>query len=302
MDIQRYLDHSFVVKSSILIGEILPPRMGYWFADTLSRLLSSFENSDLSRAVRANQWVVQGECLDKEELVAATRSVLTHAGRCYYDLYNTWNDTRALQAMAPITTQIEQFIDFSRSGEGTLVVAPHLSNFDLVVRALASYGLKAKILTLENPTGGNRVQNKLRETTGLDITPLGDPRVYGETIRYLKDGGVAATGVDRPFPGRKKKHQVNFLGRPSALPVGYIRMALAADIPVTVVAAKMLPSKKYTMLYSGPVYLKRFQDRVKETVYNAEMILEVIGDYILQAPEQWLMYYPVWPEVMDIVP
>jgi len=302
MNVQRLLNHSWVVKTSIFIGESLPPKLGYAVTRGFARFLTAFRNSDLSRHVRANQWVAQGENLSYEELVQATRSVLTHAGRCYYDLYHTWTDIQAQREMVPISDPIEEFIAATKSQQGTLVVAPHLSNFDLAVRALASYGLKAKILTLENPTGGQRVQNKLRETTGLDITPLGDPKVYSEVIQHLKDGGVAATGVDRPSPKRKKRHQVQFLGRPSALPVGYIRLALAADVPITVVAAKMLPSQKYSLLHSGPITLKKFSDRVKEVVYNAEMILEIIGEYILQAPEQWLMYYPVWPELMEEVP
>lgn len=302
MDLQRYLDHQWVVRTSILIGETFPPRLGYRIARSLARLLTWFENSDLSQAIRANQWVAQGEDLSHPELVAATQAVLTHAGKCYYDLYHTWRDEQALLEMVPNCPAIEDFIDYTQSGRGTLVVAPHLSNFDLVVRALAAYGLKAKILTLENPSGGKKVQNKLRATTGLDITPLDGSGVYVDVIKHLKAGGVAATGVDRPFPKRKKKHQVNFMGRPSALPVGYIRLALAADVPITVVAAQKIAPQTYNLLNSGPLPLQRYQDRVQEVVKNAEMVLEVIAEYIHRAPEQWLMYYPVWPEVMELVP
>ncbi|MDZ7844557.1 MAG: lysophospholipid acyltransferase family protein [Anaerolineales bacterium] len=303
MDLQNYLGNKHVVKASIFVGETFPLRIGYRLAELFARFLTKFENSDLSRAIRANQWVAQGENLNHKELVSATRAVLTHAGTCYFDLYHTWRDPEALLERVPTSRSIEDFIEFTNRDEGVLVVAPHLSNFDLVIRALASYGFKAKILTLENPTSGNEVQNRLRATTGLDITPLNDPQVYEKVIKHLKSGGVAATGVDRPpQPVRKKRHPVNFLGRPSALPVGYIRMALAADVPIVVVAVKQLPTKDYTLLYSGPITLKRFDNRLEETIYNAEMILEHIGGYILQAPEQWLMYYPVWPDVMDLVP
>lgn len=291
-----------MVKASIFVGETFPPRVGYQLADLVARFLTKFENSDLSRAIRANQWVVQGEDLNREELISATRSVLTHAGKCYYDLYHTWRDEESLLRTVPTSQSIQDFIEFTKSGQGTLVVAPHLSNFDLVIRALATYGFEAKILTLENPTRGNEVQNRLRATTGLDITPLDSPQVYEKVIHYLKSGGVVATGVDRPNPDRKKRHQANFLGRPSALPVGYIRMALAADVPIIVVAAKQLPTKEYSLLYSGPINLKQHGNRLENTIYNAEMILDYIGNYILQAPEQWLMYYPVWPDVMELVP
>ena len=46
----------------------------------------------------------------------------------------------------------------------------------------------------------------------------------------------------------------------------------------------------------------QYADLVQEIVSNAEAVLEVLEGVILRAPDQWAMFYPVWPDVMDKVP
>jgi lauroyl/myristoyl acyltransferase len=253
----------------------------------------------MNRAIRVNQWVVHDESISERELHRINRAVLKHAARCYYDYYHSLDDEEAVRELVPKTDEIEAFLELSQKDEGVFVVAPHLSNFDLVVRALVMYGLKAKILSYGNPTGAYQIQNQIRASTGLDITPFQDANAYTETIAYLKGGGIAATGVDRPVQRRKQKHMVEFFGRPSALPVGHINIALAADVPISVVAVNMSADGTYQFLHTGPLPLQRHPNRIKEIILNAEMINEVMKGYIRQTPEQWLMYYPVWPQLMD---
>jgi predicted LPLAT superfamily acyltransferase len=35
---------------------------------------------------------------------------------------------------------------------------------------------------------------------------------------------------------------------------------------------------------------------------NTEMVLKVAEGYIRQAPYQWAMFYPVWPEALNEMP
>jgi len=180
-----------------------------------------------------------------------------------------------------------------------MVVSPHLSNFDLVVTKLVQEGFKGKVLSYPNPGSGYQLQNEIRTSRGMDIVPLGDSKLEAEIIAFLKNGGLAATGVDRPVPGRKRRHYVNFFGRPSPLPVGYLTTALAADVPVIAVSAYMLPTGQYGFMHSGPIPLKRYKNKLDEILINAEMVLKTLEGFIRQVPEQWLMYYPVWPDLED---
>ena len=108
------------------------------------------------------------------------------------------------------------------------------------------------------------------------------------------------TGVDRPY--ENAKHKPLFFGRPALLSDFYVRIALRVNIPVIVIAAKNLPGHRYTILASDPIPMEKFKDRDKEHIYNLESVLEVVADYIQQAPDEWSMFYPVWPEALTEIP
>ena len=299
MDLQSILNSKFSVRFSILIGKYLPPKIGYRVTRSLATFFSRLENADTTKSIRANQYIANGGTNTHQELIKKTQGVLEHAGKCYYDLYHFYNRPDMLESIVPFSEPMKEFIDLSHQDQGYMVVSPHLSNFDLVVTRLVQEGFNGKVLSYPNPGSGYQLQNDLRKSLGIDIVPLGDSKLEAEIIAFLKNGGVAATGVDRPVPGRKKRHYVNFFGRPSPLPVGYLTTALAADVPVIAVSAYMLPTGQYGFMHSGPITLKRYKNKLDEILLNAEMVLKTIEGFIRQVPEQWLMYYPVWPDLQD---
>jgi len=297
MDFQNILNSSFSVRTSILIGKYLPPGLGYRFSNRIASFLANKENLELSRNIRANQYVINGEKNTHHELVQISKDVLFHAGKAYYDFYHYIDKPEKLNLITPLSDSMKDFINLSNSNQGYLVVAPHMSNFDLVLSVVVNNGFVGKVLSYPNPGSGYQLQNEIRFSYGLELTPADKPNVNEEIIDYLKKGGIVATGVDRPLPGRKKRHYVNFFGRPSPLPLGYITTALAADVPIIVASAIMQADGKYDFLFSGPFTLKKYKNKLDDIKQNAEMILKHVEDFIRMAPKQWLMYYPVWPDL-----
>jgi len=293
--LQGLTNSRFGVRFGLWLGRSLPLKAAYAVANTLAYAISSRDNA-MTRAVRANQWVVRGENTTPEELDQAVQEVFQHAGRCFVDLYSNLTNPEKLKELAPLIPAAEELILHGKMyTQGAFIVAPHMSAFDLVLLAMAYHGLEAKVLTYSNPTGGYEIQNEIRASTGLDITPVRGPKTEKELCDYMRSGGIAVTGVDRPI--RRKSHRVTFFGRPSPLPTGHIRMALEADVPVVVAAVQYQPDGKYHLQLSKPIYMERYGDRSTTIRLNAEAVLRVIEGYISQAPSQWLMYYPVWPEV-----
>ena len=47
--------------------------------------------------------------------------------------------------------------------------------------------------------------------------------------------------------------------------------------------------------------MQKRSDRDEEILMNAEKVLEVAEVMIRQAPEQWSMFYPVWPDVLPML-
>ena len=299
MALKGIFNSKFSIQGSLLLGKYLPKNVGYQIISRIASFIAHRTDLDITRAIRANQFVVRGKCNSRQELINISKEVLEHAGRCFYDLYYTYSKPEVLSNLVPHSESMESFIELCADGRGYVVVAPHLSNFDLVVCGLVRYGLQAKVLSFPNPGKGYQFQNELRESFGLDVTPLGASNLEGEIIEYLKKGGVVATGVDRPIPGRKRRHFVNFFGQPSPLSAGYISTALAADVPVIVVKSYMLPDGTYGFQYADPLPMERIGNKIENIKHNTERILKQVEVYIKEVPGQWLMYYPVWPDVLN---
>jgi len=293
-----FLNSKLSVQISILIGKYLPKKIGYGIGRNIGSLIASFKKLDISRAIRANQYIVNGLRNSSEELVEKSKQVLTHAGKCYVDLYQVYDKPELLDTLVPITRSMRDFIDTCNQKQGYMVVAPHLSNFDLIMSSLVKYGFICKILSYSNPGSGYQLQNKIRRSIGLDILPLGDSSLEAKIVEHLKNGGIAATGIDRPVPGRKKRHYVKFFDRPSPMPLGYITTALAAEVPIIVVSTIMEPDGTYGFRWSEPIELKFYRNKIDSIRLNGERVLRKVEEFIKLAPEQWLMYYPVWPDIL----
>jgi KDO2-lipid IV(A) lauroyltransferase len=293
---QRFFNSSFGVNLGLTLGRLLPSNIGYDLASIGARILATRKNSSIVKAVRNNQQVVHYGKLNLEGLDRAVEEVFIHAGRCFVDLYHQLKSPLGLKDLSPLNPRLENLIIQSHSDtQGAFVVAPHLSNFDLVLLAAAYRGLKAQVLTYGNPTGGYQIQNDIRAQTGLDITPV-SLEVHQQAIENMRNGGLVITAIDRPI--RKKAHLMKFFGQPSPLPAGHIRMALEAAVPIIVVAAQMQNDLKYHLLVSDPIELQRHSDPKEEIRINGEAVLRVVESLIQQAPTQWLMYYPAWPDTL----
>ncbi len=295
MDLQKLTNSRFGVSLGLALGRITPPGLGYRLSALVARRIAARKDSPMVKAVRANQWVARGENLSPAELDEAVCQVFAHAGRCFVDLYHNLQNRQGLLSRVIDNAASQRLIEISQpGGQGCFFVAPHLSNFDIVMLALAYRGLQGQALTYGQPTGGYQIQNNIRAQTGLEITPVSD-EAHRKAIARLKAGGLVATGVDRPI--RRKAHSLTFFGRPSPLPAGHIRMAMQAGVPVLVGAAHMRPDGLYELLLSEPIPMQSHPDPDEAIRINGEAVLREIEIFIHQAPGQWLMYYPVWPEI-----
>jgi KDO2-lipid IV(A) lauroyltransferase len=299
MDLRSLTNTGFALRVMLNIAK-MPPKVGYLVGRLIASLIAVQKKSPLVNAVRTNQWVARGEQLSPEELDLAVKSVFQHAARCYFDFYHNLHSPEALLALSPPTPDGDYLIQRSQEGkQGLLVVGPHLSGFDLMLLACAHRGLKGQGLSPGQPPGGYQLQNRYRQSPGLKITPV-SMNTLQQAIQLMRNGGFAFTGVDRPVP--EEKHDLMFFGRPSKLPTGPVRLAMKADVPIIIVAARMQQDGKYHLLTSDQIPMVTHQKRNTAIIQNAETVLKTLETFIEQAPDQWLMFHPVWPEALAEVP
>jgi phosphatidylinositol dimannoside acyltransferase len=292
------LNSRYGTVAALWLGRSLPPRLGYWIAHHLGGFLGRNNRFAQAQAVRANQWVVHGGSLTRGELDQLVIATFRNSGRYLYDFFHNLRDPEAVLGMTEFQPSFLRYLE--RNGkESQLLVCPHLTNTDLVGRAAALSGLKMQVLSYPQPPGGYRLTNEIRREVGMDITPMSVTALRQATIR-LQNKGTVLTGIDRPV--NDHKYQPLFFGRPAALPVTHVRLALKVKVPVIVISGYLRPDGVYVVWASDPIPMRPHPDLKIETVRNAEAILEVVADAIRKIPEQWAMYYPVWPEALNELP
>jgi len=300
MTFWQTLFQNSLLKFLTFLGKILPRRIGLGIATIIGTFWGSLKFTPLIKAIRANQWVLHNQQLTKKELNTLPKVVFRSAAKCFFDYFYYLQRPEKLEKAIDFSPEAEATIQRIADQEPCVVVCPHLSNFDLMGYALSLKGVKVQVLTHPKPVATYEMQNKLRGKFGMTITPM-TLSAFREARKRLRAGGSILTGLDRPLEeGYREKYQPNFFGQPAHLPVAYVRMALEANAPVFVFAAAYLPNGKYYLVGSPPIYMKKKDNLEEEILFNAHQVLKEAEIIIKKYPQQWAMFYPVWPQFLGV--
>ena len=172
----------------------------------------------------------------------------------------------------------------------------HMGAYDLAGFAIALRKMNPQILSYPNPNAGYQYHNQLRIDRGLNVTPLSMSALH-QASQFLKSGGTVITGVDRPW--KNDNHQPRFFDEPSKIPVTTIQLALRTKVPVSIIACIRQKEGHYILHGTDPISMDPKDDRDQELIYNTEKVLSLAEPFIRQWPDQWAMFYPVWPQYMQ---
>lgn len=249
--------------------------------------------------VQANLGQVMGTEAPAELLAAKIRAVFELAIRNYYDLFRTLQLPREQVATAvdlpPEVDTIAQAV--IHSGRGVVLVMPHLGNFDLMAQAFGRYASRIQVLSLPNPPPGFELINEVRRQSGVEVTPLG-PGALKQALRLLRAGGLVGIAGDRPVS--ELDEPVPFFGRPARVPSGHVRLALKAEVPIVLGCCAYVPeTRRYALYLEPPMELVRSGDDDEDVKTNVLRVLERLEAMIRRWPEQWQIFVPVWPELVE---
>ncbi len=299
MLIQSFLYSRLASGLAMAISRAVPQSTGYSLAENIARTIGRLSGSAQQRAVRANQWIVSCQKLGSRDLDRVTESVFRFTGYVLYDFYHNVNRPRVIQEKVLFSPRMQHFMDVERHEGGFLFVVPHTGNFDLAGRAMALRGLEFQVLSYPQPPGGYKLQNKLRQVPGMEVTPMSLESMRSASQRLAR-GGIVITGMDRPL--EESNYHPRFFGIPAPMPVAYIRLAIKNNVPIVVGAVRRIAGGRYLVDASRPIHMQRFDDLKMEMERNAEAVLSRAEAFIRSVPQQWLMFYPVWPQFISKVP
>jgi KDO2-lipid IV(A) lauroyltransferase len=299
--IERVINSQAGLNLAASLARAAPPWLGYALAGLVARWISSRRHSEPVKAVRSNQWVVGGEQLSEPALDVAVQGVFQSAARSIYELYHYIQDSETPERFFSIHPSFKSLMGRPEFDQTGLVVAGlHISNFDLALQWICSMNwIKPLVLTIPNPQDGRQLEFEIRKKTGMNLVPASMHGIR-QAIHHLKMGGTVATGIDRPV--YDSPHRPLFFGRPASLPIHYIHLALAAHVPVILVACRLEKDGLYHLLASAPIEMDSYPGRKDELVQNAEKVLSTAEDYIRLTPDQWVITQAVWPDVVNLVP
>jgi len=276
------------------------------------------------RIVQANLSQVLGPAIDRQTLEHTTRHVFYMLVRSHYDLYRAIQLPRQeLIASIDFPETAQSIVrNLHSTGKGTLLVFPHLSSFDLGGQVLAAHVAGIQLISLPNPPPGFQLANELRRLSGIEVTPL-SPAALRQAILRLRAGGVVATAIDRPVsalpalpacpacgqaragsPPPRERYSAGddpflFFSRPARVPSGHVRLAMKTDAQIVVACCVRSPqTQRYSLWVESPLDLIQTGDRDEELQINMRRVLDRLEAMIRRWPEQWLMFVPVWPELL----
>jgi len=300
MKFQDIINSSFAIGLVLTLGRLIPPKIGYRLGEWIARQIVSFKDNPMVRAVRANQWVVSSKKMNSRQLDEITLKTFQHTADCLYDLYHSLPHPDQIMNMVTMSPKIIHTLNKQLAEKkGTLILAPHMSNFDLAGRAIALHGYPILVLSYPQPPGGYQWQNKMRQDYGIEIKPMSFESLRSARER-LKNGGLVLTGMDRPM--ENSNHCPRFFGYSSTVPVTYISLAAINRLDMVVASCRAMRKGSYIVECSDIIPFTPSGDKNLEFIVNAEKVLKEAEKFITAAPEQWSMFYPVWPWTLEIMP
>lgn len=282
----------------MMLGRLMPYRFTQWLAARMAAVAAAWPKNRMVRAVRANQAVVRGLRIDDPTLSDVVFEVFRNAGQGYMAFFHGF--ARGRKSLAAACSVDDLFVERVKraqaAGHGVFIVGPHMGNFDLALVALQECGLDPLVLTYRTPRGSYLADNAIRQSYGVELTPI-SPKSLRAAMRRLKEGGVVLTLVDRPD---SEGQPINFFGRPAQLPTGHVRMALRSGARLQVGVSVKAGGRKYQIQGPAPIEANRQPGESEPEAIErlaTEVMLE-IEKFIADRPSEWLMYYPVWPQML----
>ncbi|MEN8098689.1 MAG: lysophospholipid acyltransferase family protein [Chloroflexota bacterium] len=283
----------------MMIARNTGPRTAKSVIDMVSRLASHNQDSPLVRSARLNQAIVRGLPQDSPELDQIVRRVIKNAGWAYYYAYNRIargpeHIHQAVTFAPEFQTRLQETLS---AGRGAVLVGAHVGNVDLAFQAAGNMLENVQAITVGAPPEGYQSQNQIRAQTGIDITP-GDADAVKAAFRRLQEGGIVGTASDRPLPDANPKRYVRFFGHLAPLPTGHVRLAVRTNARVHMIQVTPEDKGRISISLSPAIPLERSNGRSKDALVNTERILKYTEEQIRANPDWWLMFFPVWPQLL----
>ena len=230
--------------------------------------------------------------LDEAAVKNLARASYRHLGRTAVEasLLPTMDVTTLLDLVEK-TEGWEQVVTREDPAKGTLLVAAHHGNWELLGAYLAARGLKPEVIVRG---ADNRLfedyLNENRARLGLEV--VHDTAAVKSITKALREGRYVAMLADQGVLGLASSF-VPFFKRPAKTPRGFAVFALRFDVPVYFMDMLRLPNGKFRVVFE-PVQIERTGDRDKDTDAMVTEYSRILEKWVREYPEQYFWQHRRW--------
>ena len=178
-------------------------------------------------------------------------------------------------------------------GKGTVVVLPHLGNWEMA--GVAVWGMDLEVVAVAENLANAYIRDwftRMRALSGIKV-------VFARKglLRELEEKLTTRTAVclpsDRDLSGRGIP--VQFFGERTTLPAGPLLLGIRSGRPVIPVAVYCEEKSRYRAVLKPPLAIPREGSLSERLRKGAQLMANAFEELIRVAPEQWHLLQPNWP-------
>lgn len=177
------------------------------------------------------------------------------------------------------------------TGKGAIVASAHLGNWHGGGVAMARMGVPVRVVMYHNHAG-DIMDTKVAKRAKVRQTYINsDPMAMMEIVRALRSGEVLAMLVDKPWDSRSRA--VPFFGKPSLFPLGPVRVARLAGVPIFPAFCVWKKPREYEAILCEPIEV-RGSDPDQAEDEALRKIAGVIEQQVAENLSVWFNFTPAW--------
>ena len=229
--------------------------------------------------------------LDHPQTLKNARDTFVNFSRFVIDFVesSTLPRRRLLETKVRSRKGFEAVERIARDGAGGLFISGHVGNWELVGIALSYLRGELHVVALPLDVGSfNRFAQQTRSMNGFRI--IHSDGAARRVLGLLRKGAWVAILGDRPISDKGEK--IMFLGKEGAHPLGMVRLAKRAGVPVVFGAGWWDGDGRYDLEYVS-------LEGVRDPDVSADELLgraaDVLEDLVTRHPDQWYIAYTSGP-------
>lgn len=178
-----------------------------------------------------------------------------------------------------------------KTGKGAIVASAHLGNWHGGGFAMALGKVPVRVVMYRNHAGDIMDRKVARRAKVAQTYIDSDPMAMMEIMKALNSGEVLAMLVDKPWDSRSVS--VPFFGKPSAFPLGPVRLARLAGVPIFPAFCVWKRPREYEAILCDPVMVTG-KDPVEAETAALASIAKVIEGHVAANLSVWFNFTPAW--------